>query len=246
MSSDLNFFLEIEELFKEYATVGQVLSLNENQRNRIKSSKLDFDVFKYDFDLTCRFISFFSALETKKYSKTYATLIKYVFIFSTFLKNRTSLKLSSENEILLTKATENLSSTLQIPFSHTYHCFKTSYYEEVRVLISYTLVNIHEICGITKLAPVNLAANNFISKEVGLQNCESSLVIFASKFNDFEQIYKSLDETVLSKPFLKYTKLPRPDYKELIEDRILLIFTSIVCLIIFVLTISTEYIFFRK
>ena len=239
MSSDLNFFLELEELFKEYATVGQVLSLNENQRNRVKSSKLDFDVFKYDFDLTCRFISFLSALEIKKYSITYTILVKYVFIFSSFLKNRTSLKLSAKNEILLTKATENLSSTLQIRFSNQSTDIQTA----ARVLISFALVNIHEICGITKLAPVNLAAKNFISDEVELESCESSLVMIASNFNDFDQIHKSLDETVRSKPFLKYTKLPRPVFKELIEDRILLIFTLTVFFIIIALITCTEIVF---
>lgn len=242
MNSDLDFLLDLEELFNEYTASGQVLKLNKNQRNRIKNSKLDYEVFKYDFNLTCRFIAFFSVLEKKIYSKTHVTLMKYVFIFSSFLKNRNSLKLSPKNEILLSKATENLSSTLRTSYSALSADIKTEFYDTGRIFISYALVNIHEISGITKMMPINSAAYSFISNEDDLQICEPTLIIVASKFNDSDQISKSLDETVESKAFAKYSKLPRPVYKDSIENRILLIFSIIVLVSLITLIVCTEII----
>jgi hypothetical protein len=242
MDSDLNFFLELEELFNEKMAAGQVLNLNKSQRKRIKSSKLDYETFKFDFDLNCRFIAFFSGLEKKIYSKTHITLIKYVLIFSSFLKNRISLKLSAKNEILLEKATQNLTSTLKIHHSTLSSDIKTTFYDAGRILISFALVNIHEIYGISKSTPINLAARNFLNNEDEIQICEPSLVMITSKFNDFDHISMALDESVGSKAFSKYSKLPRPVYKESVEDRILLIFGIIAIISFIAVIICTEII----
>lgn len=242
-SSDLDFFFDLEELFNEYTASGQVLKLTKDQRNRIKNSKLDYEVFKYDFNLVCRFIAFFSFLERKIYSKTHVTLMKYVFIFSSFLKNRATLEVSFKNEILLSKAIQILTSALRTSLSAlSSYNIKTEFYDAGKIFISYALVNIHEISGITKMTPINSAAFSFISYEVDLQICEPTLIIIASKFNDYDQISKSLDETVESKAFAKYSKQPRPVYKDSIEKRILLIFGIIALVSLITLIVLTEII----
>ena len=237
---DLTFFLELEELYNEYNTVGQILKLNDDQKYRIKRSKLDYDIFRYDFDLTCRFISFFTGLERDKYTKSYLILIKYVFIFSTFLKNRTNLKLTHKNENLLTKATENLSSTLRINYSSLANDISYNNYDLGRYFIAFALVNIHEISGVSKLTPVNSAAFVYLCNERDLESHEPAVVMFAGQCHDYEQLGRSLDETIGSKAFLKYTKQPRPDYKQAIENRILLNFGIYSFLAFVFLIISTE------
>lgn len=245
INMDLTYFLDLEELFLEYTSAGQVLHLSEDQKRKIKSSKFDYEVFRYDFDLTCRFIYFLASVEKRKYSLTHCTLIKYVFNLSTYLKNRTSLKISPKNESLLLKATETLASTLRIDFSTLPESVKVNNFDSARIFIAYALVNIHEIVGVSKTAPTNSAAYTFLRHEINLQTCESLLIIFVTKFDDYAETAKCLDETVGRKAFLKYTKEPRPDYKQSINNRLLLIFGYISFLLLLLLVTGTEFVLGR-
>jgi hypothetical protein len=239
---DFAYLLKLEELFIEYTSAGQTFHISEEQKKWIKSSKLDYEVFRYDFDLTCRFIYLFASLEKRKYSLTHCILIKYVFNLSTFLKNRTSLKISPKSESLLVKATENLVSTLRIDFSSLPDSVSTNNFDAARIFIAYALVNIHEIVGVSKTALTNPAAYMFLRNEMNLQTCESILIIFVTKLDDFSETSKCLDETVGRKAFLKYTKEPRPEYKKSIYNRILLIFGLICGLLLIFIIIGTEFI----
>lgn len=239
---DFAYLLKLEELFIEYTSAGQTFHISEEQKKWIKSSKLDYEVFRYDFDLTCRLIYLFASLEKRKYSLTHCILIKYVFNLSTFLKNRTSLKISPKSESLLVKATENLVSTLRIDFSSLPDSVSTNNFDAARIFIAYALVNIHEIVGVSKTALTNPAAYMFLRNEMNLQTWESILIIFVKKLDDFSETSKCLDETVGRKAFLKYTKEPRPEYKKSIYNRILLIFGLICGLLLIFIIIGTEFI----
>ena len=235
---DLEFFLKLEELCNEYNATGQVLSLSEEHRESIKSIKFDYEIFRFDFDLTCRFIYFLSRLERSKFSSTYGILIKYVMVLSTFLKNRTTTKLSTKNEAYLTKATDSLVADFRMNFTYI---FSSKMYESARLFIAFSIVNIHEVVGISRTAPRNPSVFFFLCNESDLVSAENALIRVSFWMSDFKIVGIAIDETVESNAFKKYSQQPRPKFRQSFENQKLLIFGGFSLLFLFFIIFSIEF-----
>lgn len=238
---DLNFFLELEELFGEYTASGQILTLSEGNKLTIETTEFDYDLFRYDFDMCCRFIYLFSKLERFKYSSTYVTLLKYVMVLSSFLKNRTSTKISPKNEAYLAKATDSLVADFRINLNVLPEYVTGKMYDTGKMYIAFALVNIHEVVGNTRTVPRNAAAFFFLCNEADLVPSESSLISSALWMKDYKEVGDAMDETVELPAFNKYTQQPRPRYRKSFENQKLLVYGSAAFFSMVILMGLTEF-----
>lgn len=237
---DLNFFLDFEELLNEYNSEGEVLKLTDEQKDTIKKTEFDYELFRYDFDMTCRFIYLLSRLDRFKYSATYVILLKYVMVISTFLRNNTTTRLSPENEAYLIKATDSLVADFRINLQILPENVSDKMYDTAKIFIAFAIVNIYEVVGVTRASPRNAPVFFFLCNEADLVYSESSLITFASGMSDFKYVGKALDETVDSSAFKKYSQQPRPNYKKSFENQKLLIYGSILLLLLVILIAASE------
>ena len=234
---DLNYFLELEAISREYAAERQIFALSDHQKEDLLKAEFDYEYFRYDFDLTCRFICFFSRVEKEKFSKLHILLLKYIFVLSSFLKNRISTKLTQKNDIFLEKATEILSSDSRISLPSLSEDIKNDIFDSGKMFISFSLVNIYEITRGVKTSPTHPAAYTFLCNDFILTLAESSLVTFSYSISDFQQVGDSFDETVALTVFKKYNREERIKFRKSFETKnfhrfCLKLFFALVCLII--------------
>lgn len=238
---DLDFYQDLEELFHEYKAAGQILTLTDGQKEKINKVEFNYELFRYDFDLTCRFIYFLCRLERFKYSSTYVTLLKYVMVLSTFLKNNTTTKLSSKSESFLVDTTDSLVSDFRIHLQVLPDYVSARSFDSGKMLIAFAVVNIHEIVGISRTVPRNAPVFFFLCNEADLVPSETSLINTVSGMSDYEIVGDAMDETVASSAFKKYSQQPRPFYKKAFENQKLLFSGGLLSLGFMVLIVVSEY-----
>lgn len=238
---DLDFFFELDDrLYQHEASVPSSSSLEldlitEAEKKEISKMTFDYDLFRYDFSLTCKFMDILCRLEKKRYSEFHLLMLKHIFILSTFLKNRTTTKLFSKNENFLLKVNEHLTFVLSlksivVPYK---------IYDTCRSYAAFSLVNIHELAGITKNVPTNRLASEFFTFEI--KSAEKFLISRTSDFKDYLEVAKALDDTVESSAFMKYNKVReiKPDFKKQIEKHLICVFIAYTAIIsIVVLTFA--------
>lgn len=236
---DLDYFFELGDRLngREAASVSTDSEfISENEKEEISKIIFDYDIFKYDFDLTCKFLHILCRLEKEKYSKFHLLLLKHIFILSTFLKNKTTTKLSAKNENFLQKVNENLTHIL---FSKNIIA-STKIYDTCRSFAAFSLVSIHELVGITKNLPTNNLATEYFTFEI--KTAEKLFISVCSDFSDYLVVAEALDEIVKSSYFSKYNKVKeiKPDFKKKIETHLTYIFTAYIVLISLVFVIISE------
>ena len=237
---DLDYFFELSDRLDQMeassvSTDSEFLS--ENEKEEISKISFDYDIFRYDFDLTCKFLHILCRLEKQKYSKFHMFLLKHIFILSTFLKNKTTTKLCAENQNLLQKVNENLTNILFLKSIMA----PPKIYDSCRSFAAFSLVSIHEIVGITKNLPTNHLAAEFFTFEV--KTAEERFVSVCSDFSDYLVVAEALDEIVKSSYFSKYNKVKeiKPKFKKKIEKHLIYVFTVYVVLISVVFVIISEF-----
>lgn len=247
-SADFVFFLELEEILHNSSSTLNILTLTEDQKSKILSSKLDYNIFRYDFDLNCRFICLFSRLERFRFSKVYIFLIKNIMILSSFLKNRTTPKVTQKNEVYLYSASENISNDFRISLLDLPEYVTVKMHDSAKLLIAFSLVNIHEVVGVTNSAPRNTRAFFFLNDENNLGPIEDSFFGYASNFGDFIELGNAMDETKDSSAFIKYSQQPRPSYRKGLENNNLISYGAYFSGFFVFLGVVCEYIFskFRR
>lgn len=219
-------YSKLEEALHERTIQNRAFILNDDQKKVIKKAPFDYELFMYDFDKTCRYLDVLSRLEWTNFSYTQTKLLKYVFILSTFLKNRTSTKITREHEIFLERTRKTLGSILSASLFSVPDNSEARYYDSCKIFASYALVNIYECVGITKTAPIHREAREFLASEKKLITAESSLITYVvwNCSEDFKFLGNALDETVLSVAFKKYNTFPRLEYSDSFEKQMLFVF----------------------
>lgn len=218
----MELFDELERSLNEASSSYRTFELTVEQKRAIKRTSFDYEPFRYDFDKTCRFIDLLAHLDHENFSDTQIILLKYILILSTFLKNRTSTKVSHENEILLESAKKALSSILSATVPQDQSLSNVS-----RLFACFALVNIHECVGVSKANPTQREALEILSNHLLMEAMESSLInkIFYYYRRDFQLLGTAMDETVTTEAFKKYTSAPRSQYRSNLEGRMLFIFS---------------------
>lgn len=242
MSSAFDFFLLIENDLNRYSTGDNVYTLTETQKENILNLQLDYNIFRNQFDLTCRFICLFSRLERFRYSKVHIFLVKYIIILSSFLKNRTSTKISPASEAFLAMATQNIVNDFRINLSILPDYVTVKMYDCAKLLMAFALINIHEVVGISKNTPRNGSAYFFLCNEDDLNSVEGALFNYSLNFPDFLELGTAMDETRDSRAFKKYSQQPRPHYKRAMETSKLISYGTYFALGFFILCVALEYI----
>jgi hypothetical protein len=240
MSWSLDFLTQLEQRLNHQHNN---FSLSDEEKDEILGTKLDYGSFRTDFDLSCRFIYIACHLQKgERFSKTFNRLMEHVLIVSTFLKNRTSPKLSTENEIYLSKASELLTIILTNAHDTTMPSYcSTSAFDCVRIFMAFSLINMHEIYGITKSIQVNQAAHTFIRFDLDM--CENSLKGYSLfHLSDFKETGLALTETTTSKAFRKYSQFVQLKYlREFENHRILWLCIVFIVLLVIAIIITESY-----
>lgn len=233
---DFSCFLELE---REFSNNNNEIQVSEAQKKNLLKAEFNYEMFRYDFDLSCRFIFFLTRLERDKFSNLHVILLKYCFVLSTFLKNRSSTKLKLKNESLLERAADILAADSRILLSSLPSKVDAYSYDAGMMFITFALVNIYEIIKGTKSSNTHGAAHAFLCNDFSLQASEISLTNYSSRMADFEIVGESFDQTVASKAFKYYNTESRLEYRYSFTSKHLLwfcIYTGIVWVLMIVFT----------
>lgn len=243
MGDTLELFFKLEASLNECEITNKPFILTKDQAWEINRTYLDFELFKYDFDLTCSFIGLLSRLEKNNFTLTQVKLVKYIFILSNYLNNSTSTKISSENQFLLERAKDFLGTIVSISsFSLSIKEFNEIYFDSCKILAAFALVNIHECVGIKKAFPIHRGAQDFLNNEIKLNSAESNLVsyVFWNCPDDFALLGSFMDELVASETFKKYNTNPRLNYRKSFEKQKLFVFYMFMASFTFITCVLVE------
>lgn len=232
---DINFFYDLDEIISQTGPS----SLTQEKKEEAAAQPFDYDLFKYDFSRSCKMIRILAQIEPTQYSKECLVFSKHIFILTSFLKNRNSIKISHVDELALLKTTNILETRIRSQDFRSLPDVNLNIVHTCRCFLALSLALIHELVGISSTLPRNRAAVPYFTYEMA--NSDGAVVsCIASSFKDSDFIGEILDEITSSAVFRKYCIESVPIYKSAIESSILVKF-GIICLVsILLLTLITE------